>query len=217
MPDVVQFSFDPLCPWCYQTSRWALRLQDLGILELQWGVFSLELNHFDKPHEEFDASRARSVPALRTAVAVRAEEGQAACGRFYAALGEQYFFKLQDLSEPSVIRGALEEAGVDPGRYDKAVAEPGTWDTVRTEHERLVEETKAFGVPTIRLDAGKGPVMFGPVVSEPPTDEEAVELWQHTLWLTRNTNFHELKRERTSYPDLPHIQKMREERAKAKG
>ena len=26
----VKFHFDPRCPWCYQTSRWAVRLEELG-------------------------------------------------------------------------------------------------------------------------------------------------------------------------------------------
>src|SRR5271170_3348256 len=41
--DHVKFYFDPRCPWCYQTSRWANRLEQLGEIELDWGVFSLEV------------------------------------------------------------------------------------------------------------------------------------------------------------------------------
>lgn len=42
MTERVCFFFDPICPWCYQTSRWARRLEELGVVELDWGVFSLE-------------------------------------------------------------------------------------------------------------------------------------------------------------------------------
>jgi hypothetical protein len=182
---------------------------------VHWGVFSLELNGFDKPHEEFDPTMSKSAPSLRTAVAVREAEGEAACGRFYAAIGDRYFSQIQDLADETTVRGALEDCGLDPGYYDKAIGDPGTWDTVRAEHEQLVEATGAFGVPTIRLDGGKGLAIFGPVITEPPPDEEAVELWRHTAWLVRNANFHELKRNRTSLPDLPYIEKMRAERAAA--
>ena len=41
--DTVRFHFDPICPWCYQTSRWAKRLEQLGEIELDWGLFSLEV------------------------------------------------------------------------------------------------------------------------------------------------------------------------------
>ena len=213
MKETIQFHFDPRCPWCYQTSRWALRLEELGRIELHWGVFCLELNHFEGPHDDFDPEESKSAPALRTAVVVRDAVGQAACGAFYAAIGRRYFFELEDLSEPSVIRAALVDVDLDPSLFDQAIGDPGTWKQVQAEHERLVDETGAFGVPSLRLDAGDGPCMFGPVISEPPADDEALELFEHTLWLMRNTNFHELKGGRSVYPDLPHIKKALAERA----
>jgi predicted DsbA family dithiol-disulfide isomerase len=208
MSEVIHFSFDPRCPWCYQTSRWALRLEELGHVELRWGVFCLELNNFDGPHEAFDPVPSKSAPALRTAVLVRDTEGHQACGRFYAAVSRRYFFDLEDLSEPAVIRAALVEAQLDPDLYDQALADDGTWKTVLDEHDSLVDETGAFGVPTLRLDGGTGRAMFGPVISEPPADEEAVELLEHTVWLMRYESFQELKGGRPSYPDLPHVTKM---------
>jgi hypothetical protein len=42
--DAVRFHLDPACPWCYQTSRWAKRLEQLGEIELAWGLFSLEVS-----------------------------------------------------------------------------------------------------------------------------------------------------------------------------
>lgn len=216
MSEAVQFWFDPRCPWCYQTSRWALRLEELGHIELSWGVFCLELNNFDGPHDEFDGERAKSGRALRTAVRVRDQEGQAACGRFYAAIGRRYFYELQNLSEADVVRAALQDAGLDPAIHDEVVADPKTWDQVRAEHERLVTETGSFGVPSLGLDGPGGPTMFGPVISEPPPDDEAIELFDHVSWLIRNTNFHELKGSRLVYPDLPHITRSLAERADAK-
>ena len=71
----------------------------------------------------------------------------------------------------------------------------------------------AFGVPTIVLDDGTGPAIFGPVVSELPSDEDTVSLWQHLSWLTRYTNFAELKRGRAVPPDLPTAAWYREQRA----
>jgi protein-disulfide isomerase-like protein with CxxC motif len=213
MSEVILFSFDPRCPWCYQTSRWALRLEELGRIELRWGVFCLELKNFDGSHDDFDPERSKSAAALRTAVAVRETEGHGACGRFYAAIGRRYFFELEDLAAPVVIRAALTDADLDPGLYDQAIGDPGTWKRVRAEHEQLVDDTGAFGVPSLRLDAGDGPCMFGPVISEVPSDDEALELFEHTLWLMRNANFHELKGARATYPDLPHIKKAMAERA----
>jgi hypothetical protein len=71
-----------------------------------------------------------------------------------------------------------------------------------------VERTHSFGVPTIVLDGGEGPSIFGPVISRlPASDEEAVELFRHVVWLIRCRSFFELKRERTEPPDLEWIRK----------
>ena len=80
--EAINFSFDPRCPWCYQTSRWALRLEALHVITLRWSVFCLELNRFQGEHETFDPDTSKSAPALRTSVVVRDAEGHEACGRF---------------------------------------------------------------------------------------------------------------------------------------
>jgi protein-disulfide isomerase-like protein with CxxC motif len=217
MTEAIQFSFDPRCPWCYQTSRWALRLEEMGRIELRWGVFCLELNNFDGDRDAFDPDRSKSAPALRTSVLVRDTEGHRACGSFYAAIGRRYFFDLEDLSLPTTVRGALGDAGLEPDLYDRAVSDDAQWRTVLDEHEKLVEETGAFGVPTLRLDGGRGPSMFGPVIKEVPSDPDAVELLDHTVWLMRSTNFYELKSGRPDLPDLPYITRALAARAAASG
>jgi hypothetical protein len=44
------------------------------------------------------------------------------------------------------------------------------------------------------------PAIFGPVISEVPTDADAVELWLPASWLVRYANFSELKRDRVAAP-----------------
>jgi protein-disulfide isomerase-like protein with CxxC motif len=212
--EVLGFSFDPRCPWCYQTSRWALRLQTLGIIELKWSVFSLELNNFEGDKRDFPFSTSKSAPALRTSLLVRDSEGESACGDFYAAIGQRYFYGLEDLREESTIRSALSDAGLDPDLYTTALNDDSTWEAVAAEHQRLVDEVGAFGVPTIRLDGGQGPGMFGPVIQDVPPDDEARELLEHVLWLIRYQTFYELKSGRANYPDLPYIKKALAERTR---
>jgi hypothetical protein len=67
------------------------------------------------------------------------------------------------------VRGALEESGLDVAWCDEAPLDPGTWDAVLREHSELAEKTLSFGVPTIILDGGDGPAIFGPVISDVPT------------------------------------------------
>ena len=41
------------------------------------------------------------------------------------------------------------------------------------------------------------------MISDLPSDEEALDLWRHVSWLARYENFAELKRDRIKSPDLP--------------
>ena len=213
MTELIEFAFDPRCPWCYQTSRWAQRLEALNVIALSWSVFCLELNRFQGEHATFDPDRAKSAPALRTSVVVRDAEGHGACGRFYAAIGRRYFFDLEDLSQRDVIRAALDDADLDASLCDKALGDRSTWDTVLREHERLAAEAGVFGVPSLRLGDGQGPSMFGPVIKEVLPDDEALELLTHVLWLMKSSNFYELKSGRPELPDLPYIKKALAERS----
>jgi 2-hydroxychromene-2-carboxylate isomerase len=200
MAAAIRFCFDPICPWCWITSKWVRRLETLGEVAVDWGVFSLEIANVDR--EELAHKRhGRSAPALRTVIAVRDEHGSAGAGRFYATLGTRVHERGEPLEEPATVAGALADAGFDPGLADKAAGDESTWTRVAEEHRALVERTRSFGVPTIVLDGGEGPAIFGPVIGHEPGDEDAVELWRHVAWLARYDNFSELKRERTVAPD----------------
>ncbi len=212
MSERVRFHFDPLCPWCYQTSRWVRRLAELGEVSVDWAVFSLELVNAGSEESRLKG-HARSARGLRTTVAVRDEAGNDAAGRFYAALGAAIHERGEAADDPAVVTAALEEAGLPAALLDKALDDEQTWETVCAEHHALVESTRSFGVPTIVLDGGDGPAIFGPVISNVPTDEDAVELWRHVAWLTRYENFSELKRDRTVDPDLETIRRSRARQA----
>jgi predicted DsbA family dithiol-disulfide isomerase len=203
--DQVKFYFDPRCPWCYQTSRWARRLEELGEIELDWGVFSLEVVNRPEGTDAHELEPTGS-PALRTAVAVAATHGSKALGPYYAALGRRVFEEPPPPEDMiAVVKESLAEVALDPGLCDAALADPDTWNTVVEETARIVDRIGQLGVPTIVLDDEDGPTIFGPVLSELPSDDESVELWRHTAWLVRNSNFSELKRNRARRPDLPTI------------
>jgi len=166
----------------------------------------------DQDPHELDA---RAAPALRTAILIRDREGSVALGPFYAALGRRIWEEPPPSGDMAkAVRESLVEIGLDESLCDEALDDPSTWQAVLDEHHALVERTGAFGVPTLVLDDGAGPAIFGPVVSQLPSDEDTVALWQHLSWLTRYTNFAELKRSRATPPDLPTAAWYREQRDK---
>lgn len=212
MAERVCFYFDPICPWCYQTSRWARRLEELGVIELDWRVFSLELQNAGREPDELARAHARSARALRTAIAVRDAAGPSAVGAFYQALGERVHERGEPLDEATTVELALAEAGMDPGLCAAAWADPSTAERVAAEHRHVCERTRSFGVPTVVLDGGEGPAIFGPVISEVPDDDDAVELWRHVSWLVRHANFAELKRDRLAVPALESVRRHQQQR-----
>ena len=120
--DVVRFHFDPICPWCYQTSRWAKRVEQLGEIELDWGLFSLEVVNL-KDGADPRELQARSGPALRTATLIRERKGGAAIGPFYTALGKRIWEQSppeQDMA--TAVRGCARR-----GRSRRRVVRRGTF------------------------------------------------------------------------------------------
>lgn len=211
--DLVKFHFDPRCPWCYQTSRWAWRLEELGEIDLDWDVFSLEVVNLEEGKDPLELEPTGS-PALRTAVAIAEAEGSKAIGPFYRALGRRTFEAPPPPSDQvAAVRESLEDAGLDATLCDTALSDPKTWVTVVDKTLSMIERIGKLGVPTIVLDGNGGPAIFGPVISDMPNDEDAVELWRHASWLTRYANFGELKRKREPQTDLPVMAWYREQRA----
>jgi predicted DsbA family dithiol-disulfide isomerase len=209
MPENIRFYFDPLCPWCYQTSRWARRLDELGVVDVEWRVFSLAIvNGGDEGRTATDTG---SVPSLRTAIAVRDAHGNDGVGAFYKAISDALHQRGAHIDDRAVIESSLQEAGLESELLQRALADPATWEAVQREHDEAVAVHKAFGVPTIVLDGGDGPHMFGPIITDVPDDDGAVELWQHFAWMARNPNIAELKRDRVPL-ELESLRMWRRER-----
>jgi protein-disulfide isomerase-like protein with CxxC motif len=209
----VKFYFDPRCPWCYQTSRWARRLEELGEIALDWGLFALEVVNLEEGKDPLELEATGS-PALRTCVAIADAHGSKAIGPFYAAMGRRQFEAPPPPADPvAAVREALAVAGLDAGLCDTALSDPKTWVEVVDQTRAMIERIGKLGVPAIVLDGGEGPAIFGPVISDMPGDDDAVALWQHTAWLVRHDNFGELKRKRLPQTDLPTVAWYREQRA----
>lgn len=200
----IRFHFDPLCPWCYQTSRWLRHLATLGRVELTFGLFSLQVANGESG-EEHDRLRSRTARGLRTALAVRDAAGHSGVDAFYRELGQRIHHEGASPKDAEVVAAALDAAGLGRELAEDADHE-GVVDRLLAEHRHLVEDTCSFGVPSVVLDGGAGQAYFGPVLTAPPTDDDAaVALLEHVTGLARHEAFVELKRERDRLPDLASV------------
>ena len=63
--------------------------------------------------------------------------------------------------------------------------------------EKIAAYNPLIRVPTLVLDNGDGPGIFGPVIKPVPEGEAAGQLWDRVEWLLRQEGFFELKRGRS--------------------
>jgi len=187
-PIPVRLWVDPGCPWAWQGAVWLRQLADTGIVELDWRIFSLELNssEMDAPFWEACQRQGESLVALALA---RREGGNEALGRLYRELGRSLHDEKAEMS-PEMLRVCAAAAGM-PTIVDRAVVMSDLTDEVRQEFLDARQES-VFGVPTLGIADLK--VVYGPVFALAPEGEEADRLWEHTHWMAQRPDFFEMKR-----------------------
>ncbi|MEJ7769949.1 MAG: hypothetical protein WKF89_19170, partial [Chitinophagaceae bacterium] len=91
---------------------------------------------------------------------------------------------------PAELADALEDTSFDPGLQDST-------------DEALGLTGKDVGTPILHFQPPAGVAFFGPVISRLPSDDDAVELWDHVVGLAAFPGFAELKRSLRELPQLP--------------
>jgi hypothetical protein len=216
MTTSVDFWFDPLCPWCWATSRWVLAAAEVRPLKIVWHPMSLGiLNAPTEPNEELERFSQIARGPIRVFAAVNAQESNERVAALYTAVGTRFHHYDHGLlapirrpdgpgilegivtalpNSPVLIEEALEETGL-PGDYVLAFSD-SSWDAViRESHDEVpsgIQNQELIGVPTISVDGS--PALFGPVISHYPDSEKAGELWDAFATLALEPTFFELKR-----------------------
>lgn len=190
-PTEVDFHFDVMCPWAYQTSKWMRDVRDQLDLTVNWRFFSLEevnLREGKKHPWERDWSYGWSMMRIG---AVLRRESMDLLDRWYAVAGKALHEDGHRPHDPEVARHLLTEIGCDPAIVDASIADETTHDEIKAEHQRVVD-AGGFGVPTLFFPDGQ--CLFGPVLLDPPTGEAAVRLWDAVTTWTEFPHLYELQR-----------------------
>jgi 2-hydroxychromene-2-carboxylate isomerase len=196
-PDVdtgrVDFHFDVMCPWAYQTSKWIRDVRSATGLEISWRFFSLEeVNRKEGKKHPWEREWSYGWSMMRIGALLR-RDSMEALDAWYERAGRALHEDGLKPHEPAVARHLLEELGFDPGLVDRAIADPTTHDEVKAEHDRVVG-AGGYGVPTLFFGDH---CLFGPVLIHPPTGDAAVRLWDAVATWAEFPFVYELQRPKT--------------------
>lgn len=195
--DIVDFWFDPVCPWAWMTSRWMLEVEKVRQVRVRWHVMSLSvLNEGRELPEPYGSLMAQAWGPVRTVVAAGHAHGEQYVRPLYDALGTR-IHPGGRTDYDTVIREALAEVGLPEQLADVATSTQVD-DLLRASHEAgisLVGED--VGTPVVAVN---GVAFFGPVVTPAPIGEAAGRLWDGTVLVAGTPGFYEIKRTRTVGP-----------------
>lgn len=189
----VDFYFDPTCPWTYRVSRWLREVARVRPVDVEFKFLSLlEANRGNNnPPRETHVHGYATFPLLAKA---REQAGNAGVDQLDLALGRARHERGESLADEAVIESALTEAGFDPAWRTDLPDRPALEERVLAEHRDAIERLRAFAVPSLSIDGGNA--IFGPVITDVPTGEDAGELWDHFSYLARRDDFFEFKKPR---------------------
>jgi len=112
-PQAVEFHFDVLCPWAYQTSKWIREVRRQTGLRIDWRFFSLEeINRFEGKKHPWERDWSYGWSLMRIGALLR-RDGMDRLDAWYERAGRALHAEGLRVHEPDVARALLAEIGYE--------------------------------------------------------------------------------------------------------
>src|SRR5271165_386958 len=130
MNTTVDFHFDPMCPFAYQTSVWIRDVRaQLGI-DVRWRFFSLEeINRAEGKKHPWEREWSYGWSMMRIGAYLR-RTVMDLLDRWYQAAGKALHVDRRKPHRPEVAEELFAEMDLDPGMVRAAIDDPSTGDEV---------------------------------------------------------------------------------------
>ena len=157
--DSVDFHFDVMCPWAYQTSLWIRSVRE-NWSHYQLKFFSLEeVNLREGKKHPWEREWSYGWSMMRIGAYLR-RTSMDDLDRWYARAGRALHVDGHKPHEPDVARHLLEEIGLDPSIVDAAIADEST--TMRFETTTIGLLPQAGTVSSTSMAIAIRPVLLDP-------------------------------------------------------
>jgi predicted DsbA family dithiol-disulfide isomerase len=194
----VQLWFDPVCPFCWMTSRWLVRVAPERDLAVEWLPISLLMKNELAPGERFFEECTASHGMLRVIESVREAGHDEQVGAIYTELGRHLHVRRDQPDLPAILAAldldVAHAEAADDVRFDAAIR------AAMDDGLALVGDD--VGTPIIALTRADGVRvgLFGPVITDLPDLDASLRLWDGFVAMVETDGFFELKRTRTAQP-----------------
>lgn len=196
--ETLDFWFDPICPWAWMTSRWALEVEKVRDVEVVFHQMSLSVlneGNEDLP-DDYRESMAEAIKPARVITAARVEHGESVLRDLYTAIGTR-IHPGEEKDWMKAVAEALDEAGLPASLLEAADSDAYDAQLRESHHEGISKVGEDVGTPVVAV----GDVaFFGPVISPAPKGEDAGRLYDGVYAAASIPGFYELKRTRTTGP-----------------
>src|ERR1700761_8675631 len=160
---VVDFWFDPICPWAWIASRWIHEVTEVRPVTPRWHVMSLSVLNADKEglDDRYRELLATGWGPVRICIAAEQQFGPEVLGKLYTALGTKFHLEKAP-RERATYEAALKEAGLPESLADAADSTEYDEALKASHHDGMDRVGYEVGTPVISSTAPRSSARCSP-------------------------------------------------------